>query len=169
MRRILVSVTLLLLTAAPSGAVLPSHDDPTRTLWLIRHGEYDHGVDAPDEGDLVALGRQQARLLAARLSGYPVSFTSLQTSTMARARETAEILAARFPDLTLQTFDDIRECTPTIPWTRPRERPCAAWDTCADRKNRGVKAWVGKSNASSWSGATIGARAHAASSVARAT
>ncbi|MGD9548875.1 MAG: histidine phosphatase family protein [Candidatus Krumholzibacteriia bacterium] len=113
MHRIVLYLILLVLGAGSAGAILPTYDEPIRTVWLIRHGEYEHGVDTPDEGGLVALGRQQARLLAARLDGYPVAFTSIQSSTMTRARETAEILAAHFPDLTLDHFDDIRECTPT--------------------------------------------------------
>ena len=101
------------LPVASARAVLPSGDEPVRNVLLIRHGEYDHDVDTPDEGGLVALGRQQARLLAARLDAMPVTVTSLQSSTMTRARQTAEIIAARFPGLDLSLYDDIRECTPT--------------------------------------------------------
>jgi len=113
MRRLLTAGLLLVVLAPAARAVLPAYDEPVRNVWLIRHGEYAHGVDTPDEGGLVALGRQQARLAAARLDGYPVTFTSLQASTMTRARETAEIIAAHFPDLELQLFADLRECTPT--------------------------------------------------------
>jgi serine/threonine-protein phosphatase PGAM5 len=105
-----------LLAPALARAVLPTHDEPTRTLYLVRHGEYDHeseGCDPGDECGLVALGRQQARLLAERLDAMPIAFTSLQTSTMTRARETAAIIAERFPDLVLERQDDLRECTPT--------------------------------------------------------
>lgn len=114
----LALILLLVTCAAAAGAVLPTRDQPTHTVFLVRHGEYEHGVDTPDEGGLVALGRQQARLLAARLDAMPVTFTSIQASTMNRARQTAEIVAAHFPDLTLQLFDDIRECTPA---TRRRD------------------------------------------------
>lgn len=113
MRRTVLGIVLIVLAAAPAVAVLPTYDEPVRTLWLVRHGEYEHGVDTPDEGGLVALGRQQARMLAARLDGYPIQFTSLQASTMLRARETAELLAVNFPDLPIAFHDDIRECTPT--------------------------------------------------------
>ena len=113
MRRMVCALLLVLLASGAALAVLPAYDEPVRTVWLIRHGEYEHGVDTPDEGGLVALGRQQARLVAARLDGYPVAFTSLQTSTMTRARETAAIIAAHFPELDLALQDDIRECTPT--------------------------------------------------------
>ena len=116
MTRTLIISTLIILTASSALAVLPTRDEPVRTLWLIRHGEYEHGVDTEDEGGLVALGRQQARLLAARLDGYPVLFTSLQASSMTRARETAQLLAAAFPEVPLSLHDDIRECTP--PTTR---------------------------------------------------
>jgi len=110
--RFAVASLLVLLLAGAAAAVLPSHEEPVRTLYLIRHGEYHHGVDAPDEGCLDALGRQQARLVAERLDALPVAFTSLQASTLCRARETAEIVAVRFPELTLTLHDDIRECTP---------------------------------------------------------
>jgi serine/threonine-protein phosphatase PGAM5 len=114
---LLIRLALVLLAAAawapPAGAVLPTRDEPVRTVWLIRHGEYEHGVDTPDEGGLVALGRQQARLVAARLDACPVVFTSLQSSTMTRARDTAAIVAEHFPDLAPEAYDDIRECTPT--------------------------------------------------------
>jgi len=117
----LTSLFLLLalcLPAAPTHAVLPTYDEPVRNLYLIRHGEYEHDVDTADEGGLVLLGRQQARLIAARLDAMPVDFTALRASTMTRARETAEIIAPRFPELEIDLRDDIRECTPT---TRRRD------------------------------------------------
>ncbi len=106
---------LALLVPGLVPAVLPTHDEPTRTLYLIRHGEYDRqsaGCNPADECGLVALGRQQARLLADRLVAMPIAFTSLQTSTMIRARETAALIAERFPDLAPSGHDDLRECTP---------------------------------------------------------
>lgn len=111
-----IAVLLVVLAANAAVAVLPTRDEPVRNIYLIRHGEYEHGVDTPDEGSLVALGRQQTRLVATRLDAQPVTITSLQASTMNRARETAEIIAERFPDLELVLHGDIRECTP--PTTR---------------------------------------------------
>ncbi len=113
MLRMILVLSLLVGAVLPAAAVLPTYDEPVRTLWLIRHGEYEHGVDTPDEGALVALGRQQARLLGARLDGLPVEFSSIQASTMTRARQTGELIAAHFPQLELGLFDDLRECTPT--------------------------------------------------------
>jgi serine/threonine-protein phosphatase PGAM5 len=114
MLRICLILVVFSTVAAPVAAVLPDRDEPVRTIFLIRHGEYDHEDKSdPDVGrTLVTLGRQQARLIAARLDAMPIVFTSLQASTMTRARQTAEIIAPRFPELELELHKDIRECTP---------------------------------------------------------
>lgn len=86
----------------------------TRTIYLIRHGQYDHeDKRAPDIGKaLVPLGIAQARLIANRLKSLPVTMNSLISSTMTRARQTAMIINKEFPDLELQQSRIIRECTP---------------------------------------------------------
>ena len=113
--RLLAVVLLLLLNAAYAAAVIPAHDQPTRTIYLVRHGFYDYDNDEdPDVGKaLVALGRQQAQIVGERLDGMPIRFTSLQASAMTRARQTAELIAEHFPELDLQIHRDIRECTMT--------------------------------------------------------
>ena len=85
-----------------------------RTIYLIRHGEYDQSdtSDADVGKKLTPLGIAQARLLSARLKGMPVEFTSLASSTMTRARETAMVINEDFPALKLQQSTLIRECTP---------------------------------------------------------
>ncbi|HSW53832.1 MAG TPA: histidine phosphatase family protein [Ignavibacteriaceae bacterium] len=86
----------------------------TRTIYLIRHGEYDQ-ADTSDSDigkKLTPLGISQARLVSARLKGMPVKFTSLKSSTMTRARETAMVINQDFPELKLQQSTLIRECTP---------------------------------------------------------
>ena len=86
----------------------------TRTIYLIRHGEYDQ-TDTTDSDigkKLTPLGIAQARLVSARLKGMPVEFTSLTSSTMTRARETAIVINQDFPELKLQQSALIRECTP---------------------------------------------------------
>lgn len=113
--RLALSLVLLLVAATSASAVLPERDDPTRTIFLVRHGFYDwDNDDDPDVGKpLLELGRRQARLVAARLDAMPLRFDSLQASTMTRARQTAEIMATHFPDLELKLYRDIRECTMT--------------------------------------------------------
>lgn len=93
--------------------------DGIRTVYLIRHGDYDHrDTRDPDVGRaLVPLGIAQARLVAARLRSLPVGMTSLHCSTMTRARQTALVMQADFPELTVQQSRQIRECTPPS-WRR---------------------------------------------------
>lgn len=86
----------------------------TRTIYLIRHGHYDE-ADERDEyigKGLTPLGIAQAKLVAVRLKEIPVKFTSLTSSTMTRARQTAMIINQEFPELELQLNASISECTP---------------------------------------------------------
>jgi serine/threonine-protein phosphatase PGAM5 len=112
---VLLSTVMLLAVSVPATARIPFLEGPTRTVFLVRHGFYDTAdTTDPDVGRaLLALGRQQARVTAARLDAMPVAFSSLQASAMTRARQTAELLAPHFPDLDLQIHRDIRECTMT--------------------------------------------------------
>lgn len=86
----------------------------SRTIYLIRHGQYNIDDDRdPDVGkELVPLGIAQTRLLSARLKSMGVEFTSLTSSTMTRARQTAMIINEEFPELELHQSKIIRECTP---------------------------------------------------------
>jgi serine/threonine-protein phosphatase PGAM5 len=59
----------------------------TRTLVFLRHGQY----DAEDRGVLTPLGREQARLTALYLEVF--RFDLVWSSTLPRARETADIVA----------------------------------------------------------------------------
>jgi len=91
-----------------------SNKNGTKTIYLIRHGDYNQ-TEEQDEfvgNELTPLGIAQARLLAARLKAMPVEFTSLTSSTMTRARQTAMILNEDFPELELKQDELICECTP---------------------------------------------------------
>ena len=86
-----------------------------RTIYLIRHGEYDH-QDNRDEftgKGLIPLGIAQARLVAERLHSIPVKMTALISSTMTRAVETAKVINGDFPDLELIQSPLIHECLPS--------------------------------------------------------
>ena len=65
------------------------------TLVIARHGEADYEpIDVEeDHGTLSALGRRQAAALGEELAGRSV--THVWTSTLARAVQTSEIVAAR--------------------------------------------------------------------------
>jgi len=116
MRRAVVAAAVLGSVFASAGwtADQAKKSDGVRTVYLIRHGEY----DSDDENDptvgkaLVPLGVAQARLVGARLRGMPVTFTSLHSSTMTRARQTAAVIGQEFPELQLQSSALISECTP---------------------------------------------------------
>jgi serine/threonine-protein phosphatase PGAM5 len=86
-----------------------------RTIYLVRHGQLDR--DAAPEGSsgpgLTALGREQAELVATRLSRLPINV--IRHSTLRRARQTAEIIGARLPDVTLRASSILCECIPYVP------------------------------------------------------
>ena len=110
----LLTLALLAATAADVGAGWPAHDAPVRHLYLIRHGEYVHDDDCDEDVGcaLDRLGRHQAALAGDFLASLEIEFTSLQSSSMTRARETAAIIDERLPGPALELHRDIRECTP---------------------------------------------------------
>ena len=78
------------------GDALPEHSSPSGTeLILIRHGETEWNRERRIQGHtdigLSAAGLDQARQLATRLASEPIR--ALYTSDLARARETASLLA----------------------------------------------------------------------------
>jgi broad specificity phosphatase PhoE len=80
------------------------------TILIARHGETDWNRQRRFQGHadppLNELGRQQARELAEALAGSGV--TAVYSSPLARARETADIVAAAL-ELPVQTHDALRE------------------------------------------------------------
>ena len=114
---ILVSATLIVFGVNCSNLFAQEKHTKTkgvRTLYLIRHGQYDHDDDrSSDIGKaLIPLGIAQSKLVANRLKSLPVKMSSLISSTMTRARQTAMIINQDFPELELQQTRLIRECTP---------------------------------------------------------
>ncbi len=105
---------LLGLALPPAGPASAQERRGTRTLVLVRHGVYDE-TDARDDEVGKALlpeGREQARLTGARLAAWPQRVDALHASTMTRARQTAEIIAASLPGRPALPDRGIRECTP---------------------------------------------------------
>ena len=114
---ILVAATLVVFAVNCTNIFAQENNTKTkgvRTLYLIRHGQYDHDDDRdPDIGKaLVPLGIAQSKLVAGRLNSLPAKMSSLISSTMTRARQTAMIINQDFPELELQQTRLIRECTP---------------------------------------------------------
>ncbi len=114
---LIFSITLIfiLLTAVDINAQENKGETKgIRTIYLIRHGDYNQQDERdPDIGkELIPLGIAQARLVSSRLKSLPIKITSLISSTMTRARQTAMIINHEFPNLELQKDSMIRECTP---------------------------------------------------------
>jgi serine/threonine-protein phosphatase PGAM5 len=105
---LLVPLLLLAIAAGPARAA------GWRTLYLVRHGEYDHADPRPETvgKGLVPIGVAQARLLGARLRGLGVRFDAFDASPLTRARQTAEVLRDELPGSTLRIVPDLAECTP---------------------------------------------------------
>lgn len=79
----------------------------THHIILIRHGQYDEQED----GELTELGREQARRVGAALQGiWP---GTIFVSTLRRARETGEIVAACFPGVPVRPMPSLEEAVPT--------------------------------------------------------
>lgn len=78
-----------------------------RTLYVARHG----AADAL--GNLLPLGREQCALLAQRLGGVPLD--AIWHSPLARAAESARIIAASFPSALLDEAPELVDHVPYVP------------------------------------------------------
>jgi broad specificity phosphatase PhoE len=87
-----------------------------RVLYVARHGVTQANLDGINEGledePLIEAGREQARALAERVAG--LGLREVWTSPLARARQTAEIVA-EIHGLPLHVEPDLRELDPG-PW-----------------------------------------------------
>ena len=115
---------------AASAATPAPSTQGTRYVYLIRHGMYDR-VDSDDRtaNGLNALGREQARILGARLRGLPVRPRLLVSSGLTRARETGDELASML-GLSCERDSTLEECTPpaltdTAPTAAERDEAAA--------------------------------------------
>ena len=107
----------------------PENDSPsaakpsaTRTLVLIRHGQYEHLQDDSDKKILTKLGREQAQLTGERLRELGEKYTMMHYSSMPRATETADIISKYLPDVPMRKSDMLREGAPIHP-----EPPHSTW------------------------------------------
>ena len=108
---------------APEGES-PSVVKPsaTRTLILIRHGQYEHWQDDSGKRILTELGREQARLTGERLKEMGEKYTTIHCSTMPRATETANIIGKCLPDIPMKSCNMLCEGAPVRP-----EPPHSTW------------------------------------------
>jgi serine/threonine-protein phosphatase PGAM5 len=125
----------------PPAAQAQDSESGVRTLYLIRHGDYD--IDDPADPEvgkaLIPLGIAQSRLVAARLQGMPVRFDRMLSSPMTRARETAAVIAEGLTNLDtpIEITPLLRECIPPT-WRQDimeREEP-AELQACQEQLER---------------------------------
>jgi serine/threonine-protein phosphatase PGAM5 len=114
MIRVVVCACLVLVSGLATAA--QSQPGAPRTLYLVRHGAYvpDRNADPKFGPGLTPLGIAQARLIAARLNGSAVTFDSMTSSTLLRARETAAVMHETLANVPLAQSPLISECTPPV-------------------------------------------------------
>ena len=87
----------------------------TRTLILIRHGQYEY-EDKDEERVLTEIGRKQAREVGARLREMNLSVSRIIHSDLTRAVETAGIIATELRgDIPMEMCSMLREGKPYRP------------------------------------------------------
>ena len=113
--RLIASIVWAILLSLSLPVVLRADDPPAaaRTIILVRHGHYvpDPKDRSPGPG-LSPLGIAQAKLAAARLAGMRGTFDAFRSSPMTRAHETARVIAADLPGVSVEIVPDLAECTP---------------------------------------------------------
>ena len=128
--RLAAAALLFALVAAPAQAA------SYRTLYLVRHGEYDRADARPEDvgKGLVPIGVAQARLLGARLRGLGIRFDAFDSSPLTRARQTAEVLRDELPGSTLRILPELAECSPPTRRTEAvKDTPAAEQEACRKR------------------------------------
>lgn len=83
----------------------------SRYVYLVRHGEQQDAEHGLPDGPLSGRGQRQAIAIAERLSGVP--FTSVHTSPLERAVETARFMTARMPSIEPTAL--LMDCIPSGP------------------------------------------------------
>jgi serine/threonine-protein phosphatase PGAM5 len=99
-------------------------------LYLIRHGEQDQTSGHAQNTGLSPLGRRQAGRLGRRLQGVP--FAQLHHSPLARAVQTAEIIAGQLPLVPRHACNYLADRTP-VPSAGQRDSYPARWHSWLDR------------------------------------
>ncbi len=133
--RLLAAVCgLLAIATLPTRASAADDKPAARTIVLLRHGHYnptDH--DDPRFGPgLTPMGIAQAHLVAGRLAALPYRFDAVFASPLTRAQDTAKVIAADLPNVTLTTEPEIEECSPPfrapvkVEETPEQQAACAA-------------------------------------------
>ncbi|WP_328347291.1 histidine phosphatase family protein [Micromonospora sp. NBC_00421] len=98
-------------------------------LYLVRHGEQDPTSDHGPDGGLSPRGREQADRLGHRLRTVP--FSTIHHSALARAAQTADIVASHLPQVPRHACDLVADRTP-VPSTARRDSYPDRWHAWLD-------------------------------------
>lgn len=79
-------------------------------LYLVRHGAQEPAAQRDPDGGLSRLGREQADRLGRRLRAVP--FSAIHHSPLARATETADVVAGHLPRVPRHSCDFVADRTP---------------------------------------------------------
>lgn len=93
-------------------------------LYLVRHGEQDAACDHAAEEGLSQLGREQADRLGRRLRTVP--FSAIHHSPLARAAQTAEVVASYLPRVPRHDCVFVADRTP-VPSAGQRDQYPRRW------------------------------------------
>lgn len=110
----------------------------TRTLILIRHGQYVWDPHDPNKRILTELGKKQAAVTGQRLKELGHTYCAIHYSTMPRATETSEIIQKCLPSVPVTSCDLMREGAPIRPepmnkkW-RPESYVSSCYCMCNNR------------------------------------
>jgi serine/threonine-protein phosphatase PGAM5 len=137
-----VSLWIVSLCLAPP--VLAAESNFVHTLYLIRHGAYVPDPKAAVEPGpaLAPLGIAQARLVAARLAGMPVRFSSITSSTLTRAQQTAAEIRAALPDVPGSAVPFLSDCAPPSNTAAADATAAAAQTACKQRFDMAFEKFV---------------------------
>jgi serine/threonine-protein phosphatase PGAM5 len=102
-------------------------DHSYRRLLLVRHGQYEaKTINGVTDGNLTDIGCAQAKHTAQFLKTLPV--TAIHHSTLIRATETAQFIAASLPDVPVIASKYLCECVPAKPKvTEPLTEQWQGW------------------------------------------
>src|SRR3954451_207633 len=102
---------------------------PRTRLYLVRHGEQDPASGHAPSGGLSALGRSQAARVGQRLRRAP--FAAMDDSPLARAAETASLVAGHLTGVPRHACDFVADRTP-VPSPARRDQYPARWHAWLD-------------------------------------
>lgn len=84
---------------------------PKKHIYLVRHGQYQ--LSKRDQGELTERGQEQALSVAYAMRNIP--FSTVISSPVTRAAQTADIIAELLPNAERIIDERLRECIPHVP------------------------------------------------------